>query len=926
MKITQVCINGVENPIGFHYDYIICSWKVEETSGTRQANARIEVSLCQDFSQLLYVKESETLNQSGEQLLIDLKPYTTYYYRVSVSAENGENAASEICCFETGKRNEPWIAKWISAPKEDRYHPRIRKKIHIKKDVLRARLYAAGVGLFEAYFDGKKLGDEYLMPYLTNYERNIQVMTFPVEGVRKGFHTLEFLLGKGWYMGVFGLEDKAENYGNRMAVIGELRIEYSDGTADVIGTDESFWCQESEVRDSGIYLGEIIDYCNISENKEWKHTEIIEKPEKVSGCENLALEHLMDRISVPVTAHEKIPVKEIIHTPAGETILDMGQNFAGFVEFKALLPKGTEIVLDFGEILQQGNFYNKNYRHAQSQFIYVSDGKERIVRAHFTFFGFRYVRVSGWQGELKKEDFTGRALYSDLRQTGCLQTSNEKINRLYQNTIWGQKSNFIDMPTDCPQRSERLGWTGDAQVFSVTAGYHMDVRAFFHKFIKDLRDEQMFIGGAVPNYLPNFGHKKDAGSVWGDVATFIPYNLYHYYGNVKEAEYDYPLMKDWVNYIDEMDAARGKKHYLFDFGFHFGDWLALDGPSVTSYKGSTDDTYIASMYYCRSVQMVSEFAQMLGKSEDAEYYQQLSVKIRDAVLKEFFTPNGRLSVDTQAAYVIALKFGIYVDRNRLIEQFVRRLNMDGNQIKCGFVGAPLLCTVLAEAGKYELAYDFLLNEKFPGWLYEVNLGATTVWERWNSVLSDGTISDTDMNSLNHYAYGSVMEFVYAYVAGIRPKEPGFGKALIAPNPDIRLPKVMCSYDSVNGRYACCFELKTDGTVFLSVEVPFNCEAELIFPGTGEHKILSAGKYEFSYLPKQNYRKPYGWNSSLIRLARDERSRKILEEYVPALAEMGTSEDPEWCFHTLEEMSHMAFVAFDPQKLSIAVDKLREIEI
>ena len=926
MKISELKINGITDPVGYTMDQALCSWKVEETKSKKQIDVRIQVSGTPDFSRILWEKVGENLDSRGTRIDLKLSPRTGYWYRVRVKGDQGDEAETSGY-FETGKMGETWEAQWISPKKEDAFHPVLRKQFRVDHPVKRARLYASGVGLFEAYLNGKKLGKEYLTPYVTNYETNIQVITFPAE-VILGENTLEILLGKGWYMGTFGLEGRAENYGNRMAAIGELYLEYEDGSRERICTDETWQYRRSRIEESGIYFGEIYNRLQDRNTVEhWEKVEVLEHPERDFGTKNLIKSHLMDRLSLPVLVKEEIPVRQIIYTPAGETVLDMGQNFAGFMEFRSRLPKGTRVTLNFGEILQNGNFYYGNYREAESQFVYISDGTPETVRPHFTFYGFRYVKVTGWEGELRKEDFTGKALYSDLTRTGFLHTTNGKINRLYENTVWGMKSNFLDMPTDCPQRNERLGWTGDAQVFSPTACYHMDTRAFFHKFVKDLRDEQNFLDGAIPNYVPNIGHKTDAGSVWGDIGTFLPHTLYRYYGSLEEMEYCYPMMKDWVDYIDRKDGERGEKKYLFDFGFQFGDWLALDGPTPDGFKGSTDDAYIASMYYCRSVRIVRETAEKLGKIQDAERYGELEKRIREAILREYFTPGGRLAVTTQASYVIALKFGIYIDRERTIRELKERLKKDGNQIKCGFVGAPLLCTVLAEAGFYELAYDLLLREEFPSWLYSVNLGATTIWERWNSVLPDGTISPTGMNSLNHYSYGSVMEFVYGYAAGIRPAEPGFKKAVIAPHPDIRLPGIQCRFDSVSGTYVSNFEICSDGRLKIHVEIPFGCTATVELPDSGEEpKNLDAGSYDFEYIPTRDYIHPYGWSTSLSRIGEDERALGILAKYAPPLAGMAKAKDPEFGFETLETVSHLGFLPFDPEKLRQAVRELEELAV
>lgn len=927
MKIINARINGIENPTGFNYEQLSCSWNVCDTQSKKQTNAVIEISDTKDLKNILYKKEGKDLVQSGEKLELQLKPRTTYYYRITVTGDNGDSAVSDINIFETGKMDEEWKAEWISTSKEDTFHPIMVKEFCINKDIKRARLYATGVGLFEIYINDKKVNQEFLMPYINNYETNIQVITFDLDNKLEKENTLKIMLGKGWYMGLFGLDLTKENYGNRMAAIAELYLEYEDGTEECIITDSSWQYYGSNIEDSGIYDGEIYN-CLLWDKQQnpKKPVEALESPELQEGTKNLIKSHLIDRISLPVIVKQKLEVQQIIYTPAGETVLDMGQNFAGFIEFKSNFEKGTKIVLDFGEILQGGNFYNKNYRDAKSQFVYISDGTKQLVRPHFTFFGFRYVRVSGWKGTLNKEDFVGNVIYSDIHRTGYINTSNNKINRLYQNTIWGLQSNFIDIPTDCPQRSERLGWTGDAQVFAPTASYHMDTRAFFHKFIKDLRDEQKYLDGGVPNYVPNIGHKKDVGSVWGDIAALLPNTLYIYYADLKEMEYCYPLMKAWVDYIDKKDEER-KHQYLYNFGFTFGDWLALDGSTPTSFKGSTDDYYISSIYYYRSVQIVREMAERLNKKQALKYYLDLENKIKKAIFNEYFTPSGRLSIDTQSAYVIALKFGVYINRNKLIEQFKLRLQKDCNSIKCGFVGAPLLCTVLAEVGLYELAYNFLLKEKFPSWLYSVNLGATTIWERWNSVQPDGTISDTGMNSLNHYAYGSVIEFVYAYAAGIRPLEAGFKKAIIAPQPDIRLKSVECAYESVNGLYICNWEIKEDGNFKIHIEIPFNCEAEIILPRYTEPKlILSSGKYDFEYKPLQDFRKPYHKGTTLERLTQDNNAIEILKKYTPALAGIVLSGDSEMGANTLEQVCNMGYLPIEPQKLKMAIKEICNLQV
>ena len=922
MQIRQIKINGIREPMGFRLDQVCVSFQVTETQSKRAVNSRIRIVSAADPETVLAEREGADLNFAGECFHLNLEPRMAYGVRIDVTGDAGDSAEAESR-FETGKMDEPWQAEWIAAEKGDGCHPVIRKRFSVKPGLKIARLYATGVGMFEACVNGEKLGEEYLKPGVTNFEKRIQVVTFPVQDLHEGENELRFLLGKGWYMGTFGLENAENNYGDRMAVIGEFHLDYADGSHEVICTDGSFEYTPSNIAQSGIYFGETVDL-TLHETEEWKPVDVIADPASDEGTKNLVKEHLVDRLSLPVVIKEKLPVREIILTPAGETVLDFGQNFAGFPEFDAELPHGKQVTLDFGEILQEGNFYRGNYREANSQFIYVSDGKKRTVRPHFTFFGFRYVRVTGWTGELTKNMFRGCVLYSDMDRAGSIRTGNPKIDRLYENTVWGLKSNFIDMPTDCPQRNERLGWTGDAQIFAPTASYHMDTKAFFHKFELDLMDEQGFLNGAVPNYVPNIGHKADATSAWGDIGTFLPMTLWKYYGNKDELAFAYPMMKGWVDYMDRLDVNR---RYTFEPVFQFGDWLGLDGVSETSFKGGTDDQYIGAVYYYQSAKLTAQAAEILGKQEDASYYAALADNIRKGILNEYFTPNGRFAMDTQASYITALHFGLWVDRDRLIAQFKDRLKKDGFRIRCGFIGAPLLCTVLAECGLFGLAYDFLLSEGFPSWLYCVNLGATTVWERWNSVGPDGTISNTGMNSLNHYSYGSVMEFVYGWAAGIRPLEPGFRKAILAPQPDVRLPNLECSFDSAAGRYVSNTRINADGTVSVHLEIPFGCKAEVTLPRSGKPtETLLAGSYDFRYTPTEDFRKPFDENTMISLLGENEQALGILFSLVPPIGGMAKGKDPEFGYSSLAEFRHMSFLPVEPDKLEEAILEIRNLTV
>ena len=397
--------------------------------------------------------------------------------------------------------------------------------------------------------------------------------------------------------------------------------------------------------------------------------------------------------------------------------------------------------------------------------------------------------------------------------------------------------------------------------------------------------------------------------------------------NRNELAYAYPMMKGWVDYMDAFDAAEGERQYTFRPVFQFGDWLGLDGATETSFKGGTNDDYLGAAYYFQSAKLTAQAAEILGYNEDAARYGKLAENIKKGILDEYFTPNGRFALDTQAAYVVALKFGLWIDRERLVSQFVERLKKDGFRIRCGFVGAPMLCTVLAENGLTGLAYDFLFKEGFPSWLYCVNLGATTIWERWNSVGPDGTISDTGMNSLNHYSYGSVMEFLYAYGVGIRPAEPGWRKAIVAPTPDYRLGWIEGSYDSAAGKYVCNTRVNGDGTLDVHIEIPFGCEAQVELPRSGKApEALYAGTYDYHYQPAKDYRKPFDGETPLVTLAQYPEALDILFELVPAIGGMAKSNDPEFGYGGLADLRGMAFIPFEPEKLEEAIDRISDLVV
>lgn len=930
--IYDVKVNGWAQPMGCAFEDVVFSWKVKDPGYELTGTGKILVARDEALQEVEAAVEGP-LDSRGQAVSFPLKPRTAYYARISLMGKAGEALSSEIIPFETGKREEPWMGRWIGQKEGEDFHPVFEKRLTLEKEIKKARLYLCGLGLYEASINGRKVGESYLTPYFNDYRYGLQAQTYDVTAMLvQGENCLSVLLGKGWYMGRLGYEGGRAVFGNRFMVIGELHLEYTDGSRETVGTDESWEYRGSDIRESDIYDGEIIDRL-LYEGKEnpGRPAVLIENQEELTA-------RLTDCRSIPLKAMEEREVQEILETPSGERVLDFGQNFSGFVSFLADFPKGTCVTLDHGEILQDGCFYHENYRTAKTRVTYVSDGRREWVSPRFTYMGFRYVRVTGWPGELKKEDFKGIVLYSAMERTGYLKTGHEKVNRLIANALWGMKSNFLDMPTDCPQRDERLGWTGDAQVFAPTASFFMDTKAFYRKFLWDMRCDQLRQEGAVANYLPNFMDLPGGSSVWGDAAVFIPYELYQVYGDVPLLRELYPLMKDWVEWIRRGDEARpgGPKH-LFDYAFTFGDWLAMDGVTEQSFKGGTEDGYVSSVYYYASVRKTEEAAGLLGYEADRRFYGKLAERIREAILEEYITPSGRLAVDTQTGYVIALRFGLWRDKEALKRGLKRRLKLDGYRLKCGFVGAPLICETLADNGMERLALFLLLQEGFPGWLHCVSLGATTIWERWNSVLDDGRISGTGMNSLNHYAYGSVVNYIKCHIAGLKAAEPGFRRARIAPCPDVRIGFVKCTYESAYGTYRADWEIQKDGKLRMYYQIPWGCEAEVILPEYEEGRewevlamngrmeggrlLLTAGVTEVVYEPKRDYRLLYGWDTLLEELAGDPRAMEILEEELPAACAMAKSGDLENLTTSLGELKYMGFLGFQEEEVDRAAKRL-----
>lgn len=685
----------------------------------------------------------------------------------------------------------------------------------------KAILKITALGVYEVKINGERVGDFILAPGWTSYLNRLQVQSYDVTNLLKTENSLEVTVGQGW-RAIANKRDGSDFLGYRdTALIAELTIVYADGTTESIVTDSSWTARESKLRYTNIYDGDIYD----ATFKAGSARHCI--------CVDLEKDMLIPQEGEKIVEQERMPALQVIKTPAGETVIDFGQNMTGYVEFRIKGTPGAQATISHGETLDRdGNFYNANYRSADAQIKFVCDGEEHTYKSALTFFGFRYIRLENWPDEVKKENFTAIVVHSDIRRTGYFECSDETVNKLFKNIIWGQKSNFLDVPTDCPQRDERLGWTGDAQVFVRTASLNFDVERFFKKWLHDLAADQGR-DGCVPHVIPNISDDMGGSSAWSDAAVICPWEIYRTYGDKAVLEEQFDSMKAWIDWMRER-SENGRR----SGGSHFGDWLGLDS-TEGSYKGATPDDLIATAYYKYSTELFIKAAHAL--SRDVAEYENIPAEAAKAFRREYME-NGRVKNATQTGCVLALFFDITDDRAATATQLNELVKRAGH-LETGFVGAPYLLHALSDNGYAETAYDLLLRREYPSWLYPISKGATTVWEHWDGIKPDGTMWSTDMNSFNHYAYGAVADWMYGAAAGINsdPDRPGFEHIIFRPVTDRRLDFVKASIDTRRGTVASEWR-RDNGRIKYIFTVPEGCCASVIIGG--EKHEVGAGTHEF----------------------------------------------------------------------------------
>ena len=675
-------------------------------------------------------------------------------------------------------------SKWISYPtKEDYTCPVFKKKFAADKQIKKATLKITSLGCYYAEINGARVGDFILAPGWTYYKR-AQMQAYDISHMLKNENEIRITLSSGWFNGRINIRNRKDLPNVYPALICEMEIVYADNTKEYIYSNEEWECSLSKITFSDIYDGESYD------------STYDEKfvPVKVQSYGEFKV---VKQQGETVKEQEIIYPRSIFKTPKGETVIDFGQDMTGYFEIDLNAKRGDRVSLSFAEVLdKEGNFYNENFRSAKAKFEYVCDDGHQVYKPKLCFWGFRYIRVDEFPCELTKSSIKAIVVHSELKRTGYLSSSSPLLNKLFSNIVWGQKGNFLDIPTDCPQRDERLGWTGDAQVFIRTASYNYDVEKFFDKWLEDLRLEQKR-EGLIPFCIPQV-HERPGSStaVWSDASTICPWQIYLTYANKKILARQFKSMCD---YVDEIGRIT-KEKYLWYGCWHFGDWLGLDAPAG-SYKGSSDPDIIATIFYAYSVSLVIKAGKVLGKN--VTKYEKLHAKILEAGRKKF------TEFKTQTECVVALYFDFATDKKAVAHKLANMIIENGKRLKTGFVGTPYLLHALSQNGYTELAYDLLLQEEFPSWLYSVKQGATTIWEHWDGINDKGEFWSKDMNSFNHYAYGSVADWVYGVACGIQTVEeyPGFEKIVIAPHPTKKLNYLSAKIETRHGTVSSAWYLE-----------------------------------------------------------------------------------------------------------------------
>jgi len=846
------------DPLGIGESRPRLSWVVESApAGWRQSAYRVEVSTDAGV-------ESIEVTASDQVLVAwpaaPLASRARAEVRVSVRGEDGAwSEPGAWATVETGLL-EPtdWVAGpigaiWEQNPLTDTRRPAlVRRGFTVGDGLVRARLYATAHGVYQAEINGHRVGDDVLSPGWTVYRDRLRYYTYDVTDLLgEGDNAIGAWLGDGWYRGRLGWRGGFRNvFGDDQSFLGQLELTYADGTREVVATDTTWRASPSPVIASGIYDGETYDAR--AEQPGWSRPGFDDRSWERVQLRRRDPRTLVAPTAPPVRVTEEVAPIDVLTTPSGRRILDFGQNLVGVVRLRATAPAGSTVTIRTAEVLQDGELYTRPLRNALSTDVYTfagrAEGEEWEPR--FTFHGFRYAEIDGWPGDLDADVADGaliaRVLHTDLERTGWFESSDPLVDRLHENIVWGMRGNFVDIPTDCPQRDERLGWTGDIQVFAPTASYLYDASGMLGGWLRDLEAEQL-PDGTVPWFVPviptdTMWTPQRPGAAWGDAATLVPWTLYERFGDLGVLRAQFDSARRWVDL--QSDIAGPSR--LWDTGYQLGDWLDPAAPPQDPGDGRTDRYLVATAYFARSAATVARMAEALGLADDAARYARLAAEVREAFANAYVRPDGRMTSDAQTAYALAITFDLLPDegaRDAAGRRLAELVDDANSRIATGFVGTPLVTDALSATGNVGTAYDLLLEQGCPSWLYQVTMGATTIWERWDAMLPDGTVNSGTMTSFNHYALGAVADWLHRVVAGLAPAAPGYREIRFAPQPDGRLTHAAARHRTPYGEASISWRI-ADGDLHVDVVVPVGATAVLELPGR-EPEPLGHGRHSAS---------------------------------------------------------------------------------
>ncbi|KUO18132.1 family 78 glycoside hydrolase catalytic domain [Streptomyces dysideae] len=762
---------------------------------------------------------------------------------VRIRVAHGEDWSSwgDAAVVETGLL-EPsdWAARFISPVgigAEGGRAPVLCASIDVPGPVRSARLYATAHGVYIPSVNGRRVDDTALAPGWTSYHHRLRYHVYDLTDlVRPGPNLLEVLLGNGWYRGRLGYTNDRALYGDRLALLAQLEITTTDGTVHVLATDGTWRARESEVLADDLYDGQTTDL------------RLRGGLAPTAGVETVDgdLSGLVAPDGPPIRPTGVLPARRVWTAPSGTTLVDFGQNAVGWVRLTVRgSAEGTEVVLRHAEVLEDGELGTRPLRSARATDTWILSGPdEEVLEPSLTLHGFRYAEVTGVPG-LRPEDVELVVVGSDLRRTGWFSSSHQELDRFHENVVWSTRGNFVDLPTDCPQRDERLGWTGDIQVFGPTATFLYDTSGLLRSWLTDLAAEQ-FPDGSVPHVVPDVncnGLAATPAAAWGDAATIVPWTLYRRTGDLQVLERQLPSMRAWVDRI----AALAGPERLWQGGFQYGDWLDPTAPPEEPGRAKAHPDVVATAHFARSSWILAESARLLGRNDEAEKYRVLAGEVRAAFVRAFVTAVGRIFSDAPTAYALAIEWDLLPHPHQR-EEAGRRLadlvRASGFRISTGFVGTPLVCDALTSTGHLDVAYRLLLQTQCPSWLYAVTMGGTTVWERWDSLLPDGSIHPGGMTSFNHYALGAVADWLHRSVAGLAPAAPGYRRLLVRPRPTPALTRAAARHTTPYGEAAVSWE-RTAGRLRLTVRVPVGATAEVHVPGEAKSTQVGHGDHEWT---------------------------------------------------------------------------------